>query len=153
MQYLGQCFCGNVKFEAQGDPIFTQHCHCNKCREIAALSQNEKDKIGYGFTAAYLRENFIITEGQDHLAIYPRNSSDLFLCMDCKSHIYGMSQDPAKQAGIGVNANNFVFTNGLPASFEPEKHIFYADRTVDVDDELPKYTDAPKEQFGTGELL
>ncbi len=33
--YLGKCHCGTIAFECEGDPIFTQYCHCNKCREIA----------------------------------------------------------------------------------------------------------------------
>ena len=66
--------------------------------------------------------------------------------------IYGISLDPNKQAGIGVNVNNFQFDNSIPESFKPIRHIWYDDRIVSVNDELPKYKDAPKEQFGSDEL-
>lgn len=151
-EYIGSCFCGNIQFKTEGDPLFTQHCHCEKCREIAALSQRTDDKIGYSFTAAYLAEKFKIIRGKSQLKMLQRNHSDLLLCSTCKSLIYGISQDPAKQAGIGINVNNFNFDNTLPPSFKPDKHIWYQNRVVDIEDDLPKYMDAPREQFGTGEL-
>jgi hypothetical protein len=151
--YNGQCGCGAVKFETAGDPLFTQHCHCEKCREIAALSPRDTDKSGYSFTAAYLTDKFNITQGKNHLETVVRNSSDLFLCGQCKSLIYGISQDPNKQGGIGVNVSNFDFGSEVPKTFKPDKHIWYENRIVDIDDQLPKYKDAPKEQFGSGELI
>lgn len=150
--YSGHCYCNTVKFECVGEPLFTQHCHCNKCREIAALSSNEKDKTGYSFTAAYLTTNFHITHGKDELESVVRNHSTLWLCGKCKSLIYGISLDPDKQAGIGININDFNFTT-LPDSFKPVRHIWYADRIVEINDDLPKFKDAPKEQFGSGELI
>ncbi|MEI6188458.1 MAG: hypothetical protein WCP46_08225, partial [Alphaproteobacteria bacterium] len=27
--YKGQCFCASIHFEAKGEPLFTQYCHCN----------------------------------------------------------------------------------------------------------------------------
>ncbi len=148
--YKGQCVCGAVAFKTEGEPFFTQHCHCQKCRDIASLSQRAQDKIGYGFTAAYLTAKFHITKGKNEIETITRNTSDLMLCRHCKSLIYGISQDPAKQAGIGINVNNFIFANGLPNSFKADKHIWYENRLIDIDDTLPKYKDAPKEQFGSG---
>ena len=152
-KYTGQCHCGEIEFETDGEPFFTQYCHCNKCREIASLSHRDSDKIGYNFTAAYLTDKFHITRGKDKLDTISRNSSDLLLCHNCQSLIYGISQDPNKQGGIGINVNNFNFTNGLPDTFKPNKHIWYEDRIIDLDDQLPKYVDAPVEQFGSGKLI
>ncbi len=149
-KYLGKCDCGTVNFECEGDPIFTQYCHCNKCREIASLSKRDKDKIGYSFAAAYLTGNFHITVGADCLDEVIRNNAKLLLCKFCHSLIYGISLDPARQAGIGVNANNFTFGDFIPEAFKPVRHIWYANRVVDFEDNLPKYADAPKEQFGSG---
>jgi hypothetical protein len=142
-----------VKLTLQGDPLFTQYCHCNKCRAIATLSKRATDKIGYSLTAAYLTPMLTITSGENTLKTIVRNTSNLLLCKHCNSLIYGISQDLEKQAGIGVNVNNIIFTsNALPEVFKPDKHIWYADRLHDINDPLPKYKDAPIEQFGTGEL-
>jgi len=152
-KYIGKCYCDAVEFEAAGDPLFTQHCHCEKCREIASLSQRDSDKIGYSFTAAYLTDKLNITKGKNKLETVTRNNSNLLLCSQCKSLIYGISQEPNKQGGIGINVNNFDFDNDLPDVFKPDKHLWYENRIVDINDQLPKYKDAPKEQFGSGELI
>jgi hypothetical protein len=151
--YYGRCNCGEVKFVCEGEPFFTQYCHCNKCREIASMSAREQDKIGYSYTAAYLTNKFKIDEGEDNLKGFIRNNAKLMLCSNCKSLIYGISLDPDQQAGIGINANNFIFQNEAPDSFAPVRHIWYVNRIVDFNDNLPKFKDAPKEQFGSGELF
>jgi hypothetical protein len=45
--YKGQCHCTSVHFEAKGEPLFTQYCHCNKCRQVASDSKKPEDKKGY----------------------------------------------------------------------------------------------------------
>lgn len=149
--YVGQCYCGVVKFYCEGEPFFTQYCHCHKCREIAALSQREADKVGYAWTAGYLTSSFHITSGMNELEAIIRNNATLLLCQSCHSLIYGISLDVDKQAGIGINVNNFEFPGALPTSFEPVRHVWYENRKVDFNDDLPKFKDAPKEQFGSGE--
>ena len=151
--YKGQCSCGSICFESKGEPLFTQYCHCNKCREVTGNSENPADKKGYGFTAAYLTNNFEITKGNNKLNSIVCNTSRLYFCSQCRTLIYGISEDPKKQSGIGINANNFQFAENTPASFEPVRHVWYKDRIIDFDDNLPKFKDAPKEQFGTGELF
>lgn len=150
--YSGQCDCGAIKFYCDGEPFFTQYCHCNKCREIASQSHREEDKKGYAWTAGYLTSCLHITTGIDNLDEIVRNNAKLLLCNTCHSLIYGISLDPSKQAGIGINANNFQFGGTIPVSFEPVRHIWYVDRVVSISDNLPKYISAPQEQFGTGDL-
>jgi hypothetical protein len=110
------------------------------------------DKQGYAWTAGYLISSFNITSGFDNLDEVIRNNAKLLLCKSCRCLIYGISLDPDKQAGIGINANNFHFTGPIPESFNPVRHIWYVNRTINFDDNLPKFKDAPKEQFGSGEL-
>ena len=154
IEYKGKCSCETVTFKLIGEPLFTQHCHCNKCREITELSTITTNKVGYSFTAAYPTSKLVITSGKDQLKKITRNTSDLFLCKHCQNLIYGISQDPARQRGIGVNANSIQFPEGvLPKAFIPDKHVWYKDRVKNVNDDLPKYKDAPVEQFGSGELI
>jgi hypothetical protein len=151
-KHLGECYCGTVKFYCDSNPFFTQYCHCNKCREVMLQSKREADKQGYAWTAGYLISSFKITAGIDNLDEIIRNNAKLLLCKSCHSLIYGISLDPNKQEGIGINANNFHFTASIPESFTPVRHIWYVNRIVNFDDNLPKFKDAPKEQFGSGEL-
>lgn len=149
MTYQGQCYCKAVSFSCEGEPLFAQYCHCNKCREINANAKRDSDKLGYAYTTAYLTKDFAVTGQLEELI---RNNSRLLVCANCKSLIYGISLDPSLQAGIGINTNNFIFEHGIPPSFAPVRHIWYDNHIVAMNDDLPKYKDAPKEQFGTGEL-
>ncbi len=151
-KYLGACHCSAVKFYCEGDPFFTQYCHCNKCREVASQSKREADKQGYSWAAGYLTSRFHITSGADHLDEVIRNNAKLLLCQSCRTLIYGISLDPTRQAGIGINVNNFYFKEAMPDSFKPVRHIWYVNRVINFDDHLPKFKDAPQEQFGSGEL-
>lgn len=151
--YYGQCCCDLVEFECVGEPLFTQYCHCNKCREVAALSTCKNDKLGYAYTAAYLTDQFTIVNGHEQLEGIIRNNAKLFCCRGCKSLIYGISLDPKLQAGIGVNAFNFHFEDDAPEVFTPVRHIWYENRIIDFEDDLPKFKDAPKDQGGSGELF
>lgn len=151
-QYFGKCFCGAIKFCCDGDPFFTQYCHCNKCREVSSQSKRDADKQGYGWTAGYLTSSFKITSGLDQLDEVIKNNAKLLLCKSCRGLIYGISLDPNKQAGIGINVNNFLFDGLMPDSFKPVRHIWYVNRVVNFDDNLLKFKDSPKEQFGSGEL-
>lgn len=151
-KYIGECYCRAVKFYCDDDPFFTQYCHCNKCREVASQSSRDTDKQGYAWTAGYLTSSFHIVSGIDNLEEITRNNAKLFLCKSCHNLIYGISLDKEKQAGIGINASNFNFTNVMPESFIPVRHIWYENRVINFNDNLPKFKDAPKEQFGSGEL-
>lgn len=153
MDDSGQCRCSKVRFSAVGDPLIVQYCHCYKCREIAALSSGEAAQRGYALTAAYLTANFHIVTGKDQLTSITKNKSTLWLCSGCQTLIYGIALDPEQRGGIGVNLDCFQFGDKLPTAFQPVRHIWYADRVADIDDGLPKFKDAPKEQFGSGERL
>ena len=41
----------------------------------------------------------------------------------------------------------------VPQGLEPQLHIFYGERVMDVADDLPKFKDLPEPFGGTGELL
>ena len=38
--YLGQCFCGGVKFSVVGTPEGMGYCHCQSCRSWSASPVN-----------------------------------------------------------------------------------------------------------------
>lgn len=37
-KFTGSCMCGNVKFEADGDPVFSGNCHCEDCRKTSGAA-------------------------------------------------------------------------------------------------------------------
>jgi hypothetical protein len=153
MQFQGHCDCSRVCFEVFGAPLFTQYCHCTRCRALAQNAQNPLDALGYSFTAAYFTKDFSITAGEPTLTMIDRPYSHLYLCSQCRTVIYGISNDLSQQEAVGINANNFHLSAPLPPEFRPARHIWYENRIVDVDDALPKYKDTPKDQGGSSLLM
>jgi len=35
MKLTGRCYCGALRYEAGGDPLFKGQCHCRECQYIA----------------------------------------------------------------------------------------------------------------------
>ena len=40
MQIEGGCYCGNVRYAVEGDPMMKIQCHCRECQYISGGSPN-----------------------------------------------------------------------------------------------------------------
>jgi len=40
MKVEGGCYCGALRYEAEGDPLFKGQCHCRECQYISGGSPN-----------------------------------------------------------------------------------------------------------------
>jgi hypothetical protein len=40
MKLEGRCYCGNVRYVAEGDPMMKAQCHCRECQYITGGSPN-----------------------------------------------------------------------------------------------------------------
>ena len=40
MKIEGGCYCGGLRYEADGEPLFKGQCHCRECQYIAGGSVN-----------------------------------------------------------------------------------------------------------------
>lgn len=40
MKFEGGCYCGALRYEAEGDPVFNGQCHCRECQYITGGDSN-----------------------------------------------------------------------------------------------------------------
>ena len=40
MAMTGRCYCGNIEYEVEGDPIFKGQCRCRECQSISGGAPN-----------------------------------------------------------------------------------------------------------------
>lgn len=137
-KFHGGCFCGAVQIEVQGAPAGMGYCHCSDCRHWSAGPINSFTLWEPGAVT--------VTRGADKIAVYQKTeNSHRKWCRECGGHI--MTDHPGMKL-VDVYApiiENF--------RFEPQLHVFYAEKMVSVKDGLPKMKDMPAEMGGSGETL
>lgn len=80
----GECFCGAVKYQIDGDLALMYHCHCSRCRKSSGAS--------FATNASFDASTFSIIEGQDLLADVDHDGHYRYHCSKCHSWVYGDSE-------------------------------------------------------------
>ncbi len=138
--YQGSCFCGAVCIEVRGAPIFSGYCHCQDCRDwsatpVSAFAMWPQDAVSF-------------VRGKEELALFARNpQTPRGWCARCGGHL-GAFRDKDVFPFVALGPHMFP---DLP--FTPTMHVFCGEGVVAIDDDLPKYRDAPGSLGGSGELM
>ena len=77
-QYTGGCLCGEVRFQASGQPFRVGICHCMDCRKIHGAV--------FHASAIFPAEN-VTVQGQT------RAYAGRHFCIECGSTVFGRSGD------------------------------------------------------------
>lgn len=116
MKLEGGCYCGAVRYEAQGEPMMQAQCHCRECQYITGGSPNvfmvmpESDyKFVKGTPKKFSRSDLEAPVTRE-------------FCGDCGTHL--LTRSPKRPGGIIVK----VGTLDNPGVFKPELAIFTCDR-------------------------
>ena len=40
MDFSGRCYCGNIQYQASGDPVIKVQCHCRECQYLSGGNAN-----------------------------------------------------------------------------------------------------------------
>lgn len=137
METRGQCVCGAVTFKVNGEAKWQGYCHCRSCQRahattmLAAAMFDAADVSVDGETAA-----FAITDGE--------RATQLHRWPTCGTRVFN-----APAPTIRTIFPSLCEDAGW---FEPQAHLSWRHRVVDVADDLPKFLDFPEAYGGSGKM-
>ena len=108
----GGCLCGQLRYEAVGEPVMAGHCYCVDCRKAS----------GSGFIPfmGYPADRLRVTGQTRHVVSRSFRGTDAVrnICPDCGSLVFGGILD--------VDAQHTVYAGSLddPTLFRPRVALF-----------------------------
>jgi hypothetical protein len=121
MKFEGGCYCGAVRYQVEGDPLFKGQCHCRECQYIAGGSVN----VVMGMPAA----NFAYTRGAPKAFSRKdlENPVTREFCAECGTHL--LAKAPALAGAVllkvGTLDDPTLFGDPQMAIFTSEKQSFH----------------------------
>jgi len=121
MEIAGGCYCGALRYKAEGDPLFKGQCHCRECQYISGGSPN----VVLGMQEA----SFAYTKGSPT----PFSRGDLEapvtreFCPECGTHI--LAKAPGLPGAVLIKVGTLddpsVFGTPQMAIFTIDKQAFH----------------------------
>ncbi len=76
----GECYCGEVHYQIDGDIKVMYSCHCSRCRKMSGASCTTNGIVN--------AEQFRFTKGKEHLAQFGAGEYGRFVCSHCFTWLY-----------------------------------------------------------------
>jgi hypothetical protein len=117
----GGCLCGQVRYEARGEPVYAGYCYCNDCRR-----QSGSGYIGFmGFPASAVTITGAVLLNSHKLA--DGRVADRNHCAACGSLVYG--------GIVGKVERHTIYAGSLddPSRFHPKIAIYLREKAPWVD--------------------
>jgi hypothetical protein len=107
----GSCLCGGVRFEITQPFVWSNHCHCSRCR---------KHSGAFGGTQARVpREGFRLLAGEQLIRVYrPEGGRVKAFCEVCGSSLFGAEWPEGDEISVRLGA-----IDGDPG-IRPQVHTF-----------------------------
>ena len=124
--FSGGCFCGSVRFEVAGDPIFVCHCHCDSCRRASGAP--------FVTWASFARDTFAVRAGaMVEYSLSPGVTRGH--CAACGTSLTYAHELRADEIDVTLPSLDDA------SQLEPQAHIWVQDKPawVHIGDELPQY--------------
>ena len=132
MTLEGGCYCGKVRYQAEGEPMMAAQCHCRECQYISGGAPNmfvAMPVAGFRYTASEPRQ--FTRKDLDHAVTRE-------FCPDCGTHL--VTKAPGLPAAILK-----VGTLDDPKLFNPQLAIYTCDKQAfhHVPDGMPAFEKLP----------
>lgn len=95
----GGCYCGEVRYRAEGEPIFKGECFCRECQYISGGNSN--------LVMAMPAAGFTVTKGEPKAFVHSDLEAGVSreFCGTCGTHLF--TRAPAFKAGVIVKIGTF----------------------------------------------
>jgi hypothetical protein len=124
----GGCFCGAVRFKAEGEPLNVRICHCRNCQKA----------MGSPFFARALFNQSALSVEGDTVSYASSEALNRVFCRTCGTRLFSWRRN-GTAAGVALA----VFDDRN--AFVPTEHIWVAEKMdwVRLEDGLPQYPARP----------
>jgi len=120
MQVEGGCYCGAVRYRAEGEPLFKAQCHCRECQYISGGSPNVvlgMPEAGFQYTKgapkAFRRSDL-------------ENPVTREFCPECGTHLLSRAPYlPAALLKVGTLDDPSLFGGPQMAIYTVDKQAFH----------------------------
>ncbi|MDH5257332.1 MAG: GFA family protein [Gammaproteobacteria bacterium] len=143
MNLRGECLCGGVKYEYNGETGPVINCHCNECRKWHGSA--------YRTRTVGKKANFSWLSGEENVAFYDRLPNVIkTFCKICGSNLISLYKDNEGFIGLPLGAVEIVDSMKKAEQIEllkPSYHVYvdYKADWHDITDNLPQYKELPDE--------
>lgn len=115
MSLDGGCYCGAVRYRAEGEPLLHAQCHCRECQYLTGGSPN--------LFIAMPKDEFTFTKGSP--STFTRSDLERPVtrefCSNCGTHL--LTRSPARPDAVIVKVGSL----DEPSVFDPQIAIFTCD--------------------------
>ena len=128
----GRCQCGAIRYEAEGEPVYSALCHCSDCRRSAGAPM-----VGW---ALFAKDTLRVTGEPRHYA-----SSENVMRQFCGNCGTGLFYSNAVAFPGMIDIQTATFDD--PAVFPPAVHVQWADAApwMETVHNLPKFDRYPEQ--------
>ena len=129
----GQCLCGNVKFEADGEPSIVANCHCTDCQQASGSP--------YATLIFMEREDVKVTGKVSTFSHKVSSGNELtkHFCPTCGSQMFASNE--ARPTSIGLRGG----TVNEKEHVKPQFNVYTSSKidSTPLDPDLPAFDKMP----------